>query len=146
MTEAECDILNNARILLNKHQELENQESPLLEEDLDKLYNEYWHLIHDNIDKDIIIKVEERIGFDKFATVSFLDTLDEMLKDQDRIIDKYQGYTLMYTKDCWGDMSYFVFYNGRQQSESLSFVFDETAKVYFRRAIDENPGDPDFCD
>ena len=43
-------------------------------------------------------------------------------------------------------MSYFVYLNNRQYSESLDYPDDEVAIKYFRHSIDDQPGDPNFYD
>lgn len=138
--------LETARILVNNYQDVLNRDEETSEEDSDAIYKEYWHLIYDNFGNKMINLAEQKIGLGKFTTLEFLDALEEVIENAPRIVDEYQGYVLKRCKDCWGDMSYFVYLNNRQYSESLDYLNDEVAIKYFRHSIDDQPGDPNFYD
>ena len=120
--------LESARILVNNYQDVLNRDEETSEEDSDTIYKEYWHLIYDNFGNEMI------------------NLAEEVIENAPRTVDEYQGYVLKRCKDCWGDMSYFVYLNNRQYSESLDYPNDEVAIKYFRHSIDDQPGDPNFYD
>lgn len=56
----------------------------------------------------------------------------------------YRGYELIRGIDCWGNISYAPYKNGSQYGDVLDGYDDESAVAAFIKAIDDDPGDPDF--
>ena len=46
--------------------------------------------------------------------------------------------------DCWGNISYAPYKNGSQYGDVLDGYDDESAAAAFIKAVDDDPGDPDF--
>lgn len=114
-----------------------------LERHDDELYNEYWHLIYDNFNKEDIEEVENKIGIGHFNEEIFIEELRNIL-ERTRVLDEYEGYVLKLCKDCMGNEFCFVFKDDMQYSEELFYIDDETSKEYFRKAIDEELYSPKF--
>ena len=110
----------------------------------DELYSRYWHLIHDNFDLELLKKTERRAGHGSFMEPEYIDTLIEVIKEQPKKICTYRGYELIRGIDCWGNISYAPYKNGRQYGDVFDGYDDESAVAAFIKAIDDDPGDPDF--
>lgn len=146
LTNEQKIILDECRILLKEHkQQCEDAERTGVNNDdeTDELYSRYWHLIHDSFDLDVLKKTERRIGHGSFMKLEYIDTLIEVIKEQPKKICTYKGYELIRGRDCWGNISYAPYKNG-QYSDVFDGYDDDQAAAAFIKAIDDDPGDPDF--
>lgn len=110
----------------------------------DKMYKEYHDFVFHNFSSEDIQEVERLIGRGKFCTIEFYDALYELIDKKPRVLFEYKGYELRLEKDCWGDVSAFVFVDGRQYSEAIDY-YDEQALIYaFCQSIDAAPASPNF--
>lgn len=140
-------ILDECRVLLKEHRQLcEESERTGINNDnkTDEPYSRYWHLIHDNFDMELLKKTERRAGHGSFMEPEYIDTLIEVIKEQPKKICTYRGYELIRGIDCWGNISYAPYKNGRQYGDVFDGYDDESAVEAFIKAIDDDPGDPDF--
>lgn len=133
-------LRNELEKLYAEYMEKENKDFDIeewIEKNKDKsdsLYRQYWELVHQSFDKELINKVESKIGYGKFIDEKFLDTLYELYDEIPKVLDEYKGFTLKTCKDCWGNVSAFVYSSNRQYSEAID-LFDEQSLIHNFRAI-----------
>lgn len=112
----------------------------------DKIYSIFFEIIHSEFEKDLLEKVNLEIGNDKFITMEYVDTLKKVYEEMPRVLDKYKGYVLKSAVSCWGDVSAFVYVDGRQYSEAIDIVSEEQLIYAFRTLIDQSSNSPDFSE
>lgn len=129
----------------NLEKQYENMEECGINEYLkDERYKKYWELIHSTFDKELLAKVDNKIGYGKFIDKLYLDTLYSLYEDKPRILDEYKGYTLKAGKDCYGNESAFININEVQQSDAIDLFNEQSLITRFREVIDENEINPYF--
>lgn len=134
-------VLEECRELLKKHQQLcECIEDVTMADnsEIDRLYTQYWHLLHDNFDSKLLKKVEYIIGHGTFMDEKYIDTLASILNEQPKNIYAFKGYELIRKIDSRGNIVYIPRKNGKKILDSFEAMNDNDAIDFFINTIDNH--------
>lgn len=130
--------LIHQQIYENIHGEFNKELDEQCNREADELYNQYHNIIFDNFSAKLIRQVEARVGNDCFITTKFIDVLKKVYERLEKnVIDRYEGYSLIKSKDNSGCETYFIFDQDQDQvEESFDFYDDDSARSRFRKMVD----------
>ncbi len=103
-----------------------------------EIYTIYWNMLQENVRDSYHKIIEGRVGHDRFTDKIYIDTLAEIMDEDNSLVDEYNGYFLKKGYDLFGCMTYWIINKeGVQIGESYDYFTDESAISSFRYMVDE---------